>query len=87
MQAQSSSVYFWMRSSSGIPAYATRESGPGLLPWYFLPVLTFLSGLLLTLSLDGKKRWIPVAIFGGFAAANACLIVIDCSADPTNHNL
>lgn len=67
--------------------YTAREHGPDLLPWYLLPVLAFLAGLLLTLGFDGKKRWIPVALLGGFFAANACLIVADCSADPTNHNL
>lgn len=75
-------VFFWK-----FQPYATREHGHDLLPWYVLPILTFIAGLLLSLALDGKKRWIPVAIFGGFCAANACLIVFDCSADPTNHNL
>jgi cell division protein FtsW (lipid II flippase) len=75
-------VFFW----KFLP-YSTRERGPDLLPWYLLPILAFLAGLLLTMALDGKKRWIPVAMFGGFSAANACLIVADCSADPTNHNL
>jgi hypothetical protein len=75
-------VFFWK-----FQPYATREHGPDLLPWYFLPILTFLMGLLLTIALDGKKRWIPAAMLGGFCAANACLIVADCSADPTNHNL
>jgi hypothetical protein len=75
-------VFFWK-----FQPYATRERGPDLLPWYLLPILAFLAGLFLTMALDGKKRWIPVAMFGGFSAANACLIVVDCSADPTNHNL
>ena len=75
-------IFFWK-----FQPYATREHGPDQLPWYFLPILTFLAGLLLTIALDGKRRWIPVAIFGGFCVANACLIVADCSADPTNHNL
>ena len=75
-------VFFWK-----FQPYATREHGPDLLPWYFLPILTFLAGLLLTLALEGKKRWVPVALFGGFSAANACLIVVDCASDPTNHNL
>jgi len=75
-------TFFWK-----FQPYATRERGPDLLPWYLLPVLTFVAGLLLTLSLDGRKRWIPVAIFVGFSVANACLIVADCAADPTNHNL
>jgi hypothetical protein len=67
--------------------YNTRERGHDPLPWYLLPILAFLAGLVLTLAYDGKKRWIPVAILGGFFAANACLIVADCAADPTNHNL
>ena len=75
-------IFFWK-----FQPYATRERGPDLLPWYFLPILTFLVGLLLNFALDGKKRWIPIAIFCGFCAANACLIVADCSTDPTNHNL
>ena len=75
-------VFFWK-----FQPYSTREHGHDLLPWYFLPILTFLAGLLLTVSLDGKKRWIPIAMFGGLSAANACLIVADCMADPTNHNL
>jgi hypothetical protein len=75
-------VFFWK-----FQPYSTREHGPDLLPWYFLPILALLAGLLLTIALDGKKRWVPVALLGGFCAANACLIVADCSADPTNHNL
>ena len=75
-------VFFWK-----FQPYAPREHSPGLLPWYLLPILALLAGLLLTLALDGKKRWIPLAIFCGFSLANACLIVADCSADPTNHNL
>lgn len=75
-------IFFWK-----FQPYATREHGPDLLPWYLLPILTFLAGVLLTIAMDGKKRWIPVAIFAGFSAANAGLILADCSADPTNHNL
>jgi hypothetical protein len=75
-------VFFWK-----FRPYAAREHGPDLLPWYLLPILTFLAGLLLTVAFDGRKRWIPVAMLGGFCAANACLIAADCSADPTNHNL
>ena len=44
--------------------YTAREHGPDLLPWYWLPVLAFVAGLLLTLGFDGKKRWIPVALLG-----------------------
>jgi cell division protein FtsW (lipid II flippase) len=75
-------VFFWK-----FQPYSTREHGPDLLPWYCLPILAFIAGLLLTIALEGKKRWIPVAMFGAFCAANACLIVADCSADPSNHNL
>jgi len=75
-------IFFWK-----FQPYSMRERGPDLLAWYFLPILTFVAGLLLTIALEGKKRWIPVAMFGGFCAANACLIVADCSADPTNHSL
>jgi hypothetical protein len=75
-------VFFWK-----FRPYATREHGPDLLPWYFLPVFTFLAGLLLTFGIQGKKRWIPMAMFGAFCAANAFLSVADCRVDPTNHNL
>lgn len=75
-------VFFWK-----FQPYNTREHGPALLPWYLLPVLAFVAGLLLTMGLEGRKRWVPIAMFGGFAAANACVIVVDCQADPTNHNL
>jgi cell division protein FtsW (lipid II flippase) len=75
-------IFFWK-----FQPYTMRERGPDLLPWYFLPILTFLAGLLLTIALEGKKRWIPVARFGGFCVAHACLVVADWSADPTNHNL
>jgi len=73
-------VFFWK-----FRPYSSR--GPDLLPWYFLPILAFVAGLLLTIAVEGKKRWIPVAMLGGFCAANACLIVADCADDPTNHNL
>ena len=75
-------VFFWK-----FQPYATREHGHDFLPWYFLPILTFVAGLLLTLAFAGKKRSIPTAMFVGFCVANACLIVADCLADPTNHNL
>jgi cell division protein FtsW (lipid II flippase) len=67
--------------------YTPRESAPGLLPGYWLPILAFVLGLMLTLSLDGKKRWIPTAMLGAAFLANAFLIVSDCIIDPTNHNL
>jgi predicted membrane protein len=75
-------VFFWK-----FQPYSMREHGHDLLPWYFLPILALLAGLLLTIGIDGKKRLVPIAIFAGFSAANACLIVADCAADPTNHNL
>jgi cell division protein FtsW (lipid II flippase) len=67
--------------------YTPRESAPGLLPGYWLPIFAFVLGLLLTLSLKGKKRWIPTVMLGACFLANACLIVSDCAEDPTNHNL
>jgi hypothetical protein len=75
-------VFFWK-----FQPYSAREHGHDLLPWYFLPLLALLTGLLLTRGIEGKKRWVPIAMLGGFFAANACLIIFDCSADPTNHNL
>ena len=73
-------VFFWK-----FRPYNLR--GPDLLPWYSLPILAFAAGLLLSIAVEGKKLWIPVAMLGGFYAANACLIVADCASDPTNHNL
>jgi hypothetical protein len=35
--------------------YTRRESAPGLLPWYFLPILALATGLLLTLSLKERS--------------------------------
>lgn len=75
-------VFFWK-----FQPYSAREHGHDLLPWYFQPILAFATGLLLTMRIEGKKRWVPVAMFAGFAAANAFLIIADCAADPTNHNL
>jgi len=75
-------VCFWK-----FQPYSAREHSPELLPWYFLPVATFAAGLALGIGFEAKKRWIPFALFAGFAAANAGLIVMDCMADPTNHNL
>ncbi len=75
-------VFFWK-----FEPYSTREHSPDLLPLYVLPILMFLAGMLLSFAAEGRKRWIPVAILGGFCAANACLIVVDCASDPTNHNL
>jgi hypothetical protein len=67
--------------------YSVREHGHDLLPAFMLPILAFVAGLLLTLGGEEKKRWVPVAMLGGLCAAHACLIVADCSADPTDHNL
>lgn len=75
-------VFFWKFQS-----YSVREHGPDLLPVWCLPIVTFSFGLLLTLAARGRKRLIPLAMFGGFCAAHACLIVADCLPDPTNHNL
>ena len=75
-------VFFWK-----FRPYSMREHGPDLLPWYLLPTFAFLAGLLLTIAAEVKKRWIPITMLGAFCVANACLIVADCSADPTNHNL
>jgi hypothetical protein len=33
------------------------------------------------------RRWVPIAMLGGFFTANACLIIADCAADPTDCNL
>ena len=43
-------VFFWK-----FRPYSLREHGPDLLPWYFLPILAFLGGLLLTVAVEGKK--------------------------------
>lgn len=75
-------VFFWK-----FQPYTVREHGPDLLPWYFLPILALFAGFALTYAAEGKKRWIPLAMMGGFCGANACLILSDCSVDPTNHNL
>jgi len=75
-------LFFWK-----FQPYASREHGHDLLAWYFEPVLAFAAGLLLTMGIEGKKRFVPIAMFSGFAVANACLIVADCAADPSNHNL
>ena len=67
--------------------YSARNSHHDVLPWFMLPILAFVAGLLLTLGMEGRKRLVPLALVGGFFAANACLIVADCRDDPTNHNL
>jgi hypothetical protein len=67
--------------------YSARNSQHDVLPGFMLPVLAFVAGLLLTLGMEGRKRLVPLALVGGFFAANACLIVADCRDDPTNHNL
>jgi hypothetical protein len=75
-------VFFWK-----FQPYYAREHGHELLPAYFLPLLAFVLGLVLSIGIEGKKRWVPLALLAGFFAANACLIIADCAADPTNHNL
>ena len=65
-------VFFWK-----FQPYTMREHGHDLLPWYFLPILALVAGLVLTIQTDGKKRWVPIAILGGFFTANACLILAD----------
>jgi len=74
-------VFYWK-----FQTYSVREHHD-VLPWFMLPVFAFVAGLLLTLGLEGRKRLVPLALVGGFVAANACLIVADCRDDPTNHNL
>ena len=66
--------------------YSIRDQHEGLLPDWALPVLTLIAGFVLTL---GKRdHWlVPVALLGGFFAAESFLIVADCWNDPTNHNL
>src|SRR4051812_48510627 len=75
-------VFFWK-----FQPYSVREHGHDLLPWFYEPILALAAGLLLTIGIEGRKRWVPVAMFAGFAAANACLIISDCAIDPTDHNL
>lgn len=67
--------------------YPARNVGHDDVPGLTLPALAFVAGLLLTLGMEGRKRLAPLAMIGGFFAANACLIVADCWSDPTNHNL
>jgi hypothetical protein len=66
--------------------YSVRESHHGL-PVYALPILSFLAGLVLTLGLEQKRRFVPISLVAGICASNACLIIVDCWSDPTNHNL
>ena len=75
-------LFFWK-----FQPYSVREHGHDLLPWFCEPILALAAGLLLTIGIEGKKRWVPVAMFAGFAAANACLIISDCATDLTSHNL
>jgi hypothetical protein len=75
-------VFFWR-----FLPYSARNSHHDALPGFTLPVLAFIAGLLLSLGMEGRKRLVPLALVGGFFAANACLIVADCWDDPTNHNL
>ncbi len=75
-------IYFWR-----FLPYSQRDSVRGGLPLYTLPILAFIVGLGLAIGLEKRRRLIPVAFVGGFCAANAFLIIIDCWNDPTNHNL
>ena len=75
-------VFFWK-----FQPYALREHGHDLLPWYSLPILALFAGLLLSIRIEGKRLWVPIAMLGGFSAANACFIIADCATDSTNHNL
>ncbi len=75
-------VYFWR-----FMPYSHRNATQGWLPYYTLPILAFTAGLALTIGLEKRRRLIPIALVGGFCAANAFLIIIDCWNDPTNHNL
>jgi hypothetical protein len=75
-------VFFWQ-----FQPYSSRNSHHDILPEFMLPLLAFAAGLLLTLGMESRKRVVPLAMIGGFFAANACLIVADCWNDPTNHNL
>lgn len=75
-------VYFWR-----FLPYSQRDSMHGGLSLYTLPILAFIAGLVLTIGLEKRRRLIPIALVGGFCAANVCLIIVDCWNDPTNHNL
>lgn len=75
-------IYFWR-----FLPYSQRNAMHGGLPYYTLPILAFIVGLGLTIGLEKRRRLIPIAFVGGFCAANAFLIVVDCWRDPTNHNL
>jgi peptidoglycan/LPS O-acetylase OafA/YrhL len=75
-------VFYWR-----FQPYSSRNAGHDDVPGLALPAFAFLAGLLLTLGMEGRKRLVPLALVGGFFAANACLIVADCWNDPTNHNL
>jgi hypothetical protein len=75
-------IFFWR-----FLPYSLRTSHHLLLPIYTLPMLAFIAGVVLTIGLAKRRRLIPIALVGGFCAANACLIIVDCWNDPTNHNL
>jgi uncharacterized membrane protein YphA (DoxX/SURF4 family) len=76
-------IFFWR-----FLPYSARNSHLGVLvPLYLLPLLAFVAGIVLTIGLENRRRLIPIALVGGFCAANACLIIVDCWNDPTNHNL
>ena len=50
-------LFFWK-----FQPYASREHGHDLLAWYFEPVLAFAAGLLLTMGIEGKKRFVLLII-------------------------
>ncbi len=67
--------------------YSVRERSPGLLPVWTLPLIATLATFVLTSINQRDRKSVPLALVAGMFVANACLIVVDCSADPTNHNL
>ncbi len=75
-------IFFWR-----FLPYDLRNSHHMLLPIYALPILAFITGIVLTVGLEKRRHLIPFALVGGFCAANACLVIVDCWNDRTNHNL
>ena len=70
-----------------LPALLAARFHTSSLPYYTLPIFAFIAGLVLAIGVENRRRLIPIALVGGFCAANACLITVDCWNDPTNHNL
>jgi hypothetical protein len=75
-------LFFW----KFLP-YSIRDQHEGLLPFWALPALTLITGFVLTLGKTDHWQLVPAALFGGFFAAHAFLILADCWNDRTNHNL